>query len=763
MVNEKVNYMSIGKEYVNNSDIFSYTQSAQLTNADIEMLKAKFGEDLVAVYTGEDTCFGYYDYAQYLKDRSKIQNTMGSSFYQPFFSGLVEITEAQLDKLGYTLEGKLPTADNEIAVTNYALDIFKLCGYNSTTNSTINGFSELRNKKIILNDRITDTQKEYVIVGVVDTKFNSSRYESMMPSSDNDSMDTGSTTSTQNSLGSLMLSQELTAVLQYSLHAAAFVNQGTLSELESVEKYRPNSGYVNVYFSDNQSNDYIGTSYSMNCSYLCPKKAIADGSYILFNGGTTLGDNDVLISPQSFANWCSCSGNDVLIDFASQIPEKRNSFYDYLINNEDVVWEYIDGGAPLVFDCFNKTNESGEYNFKLTFTQSETGSIKLEDVYHFDATGDYYLSGYDSNGMPIYNLLSTATLYSYNEETGTYFEDADGDYIRVDEVSYDLVSNNRYSKDKEYQQIYNYEDISADTVRYTFSYVKDTDGDYTLNLSEAQIALVDLLIGTGYESNPYGNSGKEIYAHIVKESLAAYSGAVPACPVYMHYSNYLENENTTTSMNIVGLYFGSDGDDVVLSDKKIESLALQVGGMYSCVVGALPTGDKLDELLEFWEDDGIESSNYTLNNSVTVALTGVGSYLESFTTVFLYIGLGCALFASFLLMTFISTSISYKKSEIGILRAVGARSADVVNIFFNEALIIALINFTVALIGTAIAVSSINTTLKATFNLALTLLNFGVLQALYMLLIAIGAAFLASSIPVFLTARKKPIDAIRSR
>ena len=50
-----------------------------------------------------------------------------------------------------------------------------------------------------------------------------------------------------------------------------------------------------------------------------------------------------------------------------------------------------------------------------------------------------------------------------------------------------------------------------------------------------------------------------------------------------------------------------------------------------------------------------------------------------------------AVFSGLMLLNFISTSISNKQKEIGILRAVGARGSDVFKIFFSEAAIICLI------------------------------------------------------------------------
>ena len=115
-----------------------------------------------------------------------------------------------------------------------------------------------------------------------------------------------------------------------------------------------------------------------------------------------------------------------------------------------------------------------------------------------------------------------------------------------------------------------------------------------------------------------------------------------------------------------------------------------------------------------------------------------------------------------MLMNFISVSISYKRREIGILRAVGARSSDVFKIFFSEAAIIALINYVLSLAAT-IAVTTLFNTIVRNQGLNVTLLNFGIRQIILMLVISLGVAAIASFLPVWNIARRKPVDAIKNK
>ena len=124
---------------------------------------------------------------------------------------------------------------------------------------------------------------------------------------------------------------------------------------------------------------------------------------------------------------------------------------------------------------------------------------------------------------------------------------------------------------------------------------------------------------------------------------------------------------------------------------------------------------------------------------------------------------GFAVFAMIMLSNFIATSISYKKQEIGILRAIGARSNDVFRIFFLESFIIAMINFVLSTIGTGVATAIINGMFRKKAGILITILNFGPRQILLLLVISIGVAAVASFIPVYKIASKRPIEAIRNR
>lgn len=161
----------------------------------------------------------------------------------------------------------------------------------------------------------------------------------------------------------------------------------------------------------------------------------------------------------------------------------------------------------------------------------------------------------------------------------------------------------------------------------------------------------------------------------------------------------------------------------------------------------------------FEESDGVR---YGLQNYITGMESSVGDIIKSLAKVFLYVGIGVFVFALILFTNYISVSISYKRREIGILRAVGARSSDVFGVFFNEAMVIALIVFLLAAIVGGLSVGAANNSLRNEYNMPITLLNYGIRQVVIIFFGCVLTAVAASFVPVMKTARKKPIDAIRN-
>ena len=153
---------------------------------------------------------------------------------------------------------------------------------------------------------------------------------------------------------------------------------------------------------------------------------------------------------------------------------------------------------------------------------------------------------------------------------------------------------------------------------------------------------------------------------------------------------------------------------------------------------------------------------YGIENSLYDSVSFVNELVGNLSLIFLIIGIVLAVFAALLLFNFISMSISNKKKEIGILRAVGARGTDVFKIFLSESGIIVGICTVLALIGSVVLTLVLNNLLKVEAGLGVSLFVFGPLSVLMMIGIAAVVAVVSTFLPVYFAARKKPVDSIRS-
>ena len=249
------------------------------------------------------------------------------------------------------------------------------------------------------------------------------------------------------------------------------------------------------------------------------------------------------------------------------------------------------------------------------------------------------------------------------------------------------------------------------------------------------------------------------------------------------YAKYLKNKNTlsaweydfnentnTEGWKLVGIIDNtSEGSKsklrstVVASDSMFKKYTDGSENIYSFAVGAMPAEkeDVCSAVAYCYREDS--NIRYQIQNSVTFELDSVNDALKIMSKYFFWIGIGFAAFAALMLANFIGTSISYKKQEIGILRAIGSRSNDVFRIFFAESFIIAMINFVLSSIGVFAATVIINQLMRMEVGILITILSFGIRQLILLLAVSIFVAFIASFLPVKRIASKRPIDAIRNR
>lgn len=176
--------------------------------------------------------------------------------------------------------------------------------------------------------------------------------------------------------------------------------------------------------------------------------------------------------------------------------------------------------------------------------------------------------------------------------------------------------------------------------------------------------------------------------------------------------------------------------------------------------------DKSEETInELWtiysnKTPGEDDSKYILTGSFAEVLSMLDEIVETLSLVFLYGGIFLCVFALLLLSNFISISISNKTKEIGILRAVGARSIDVFKIFFSESFVIAVICLILSIIFNITLCDILNDMLAR--EIGISVFVFGFTSLIIMVALAFLTTFIATFIPVRKAAKRKPVESIRA-
>lgn len=196
---------------------------------------------------------------------------------------------------------------------------------------------------------------------------------------------------------------------------------------------------------------------------------------------------------------------------------------------------------------------------------------------------------------------------------------------------------------------------------------------------------------------------------------------------------------------------------ITISDYKIPENAI-----YRRLIVPIPDSVSLFRSLLQGEDKINNDTHtfYSVDSMISKQIDSVQSSIDMLEQIFLWVGIVMALFSMLLLFNFISVSIANKNKEIGILRAVGARSTDIFKIFYSESILISAICYVLAIIACFVLCSIINQEIAAAIGVSLFI--FGPLSWLVMLAIAIFTSLIATFLPVHSFTKRKPVESIRA-
>ena len=740
-----------------------YYSYAPMNDADIQYLREQTGMDFVPVFTGGDEWNGGFSLSSQFKEYSN-----DSEVYTGKLTGLVTMNESQVSNAGLRLvAGSLPKKQGEIAITELMVRQFNEYGFISTSekkNEEIAAGSVTADK--LIGKHVTigssyggfipnqDNTITFKIVGVVDTGFDYTRYQTLLPPDENSPTVTEETT-----LATMVLAQEVRSELNYGFHALGFAHKKDIetaasmfsSQMEPLSQYMSgfdSETYIVLKQSTSQDDELDKEEldqamYEIQFRQLAGSDAAKKLNVVWLNDSKKLGKNQILVSQSTYLQL-------ITPEIKREVdPDILESF----IEKPDDDIQYESYGYRIAYSG-NSANKLAAARYVAGLFGVENVPPQLQDKF-FDLLDRVYEGGDLTVALDYY------TLENYFFEYLVLTEEVGDRNLRDDE---DLVDSYFEYFDQEgwYDGI---EDSEKENLLFNYycQYLRSYD--------------------QGQFENEFGDlSGSEIQKMAQKEA----AGFFPLSDnklTFKHVERSYETDATSTvkkyQLEIVGYYISNEYSDMIVSDTLLadyeawykeaaksfdygyeEIVAEHEDGIWGFAVA--PMGDEaaLRKLVQMtYDEEG--DLNFALKNSVMETLGSFNEFIEIGAKIFMYIGIGFAVFSALLLMNFISTSIAYKKREIGILRAVGARSSDVFKIFFSEALVIALINFLLSS-AAVVAIITLANTLMRSQGINITLLTFGIRQVILMLGISVGVALLASFLPVYKIAKRKPVDAIKN-
>ncbi|MDD4644042.1 MAG: ABC transporter permease, partial [Bacilli bacterium] len=339
----------------------------------------------------------------------------------------------------------------------------------------------------------------------------------------------------------------------------------------------------------------------------------------------------------------------------------------------------------------------------------------------------------------------------------SYFEAIKHQFFKEEYPVEDILSNINFKESRYIEEQFYYNQDQPEDGKLTLDeYIIEVVGEERLYRD-----FMDYLIGDKNEEYIRVNEIIDRKARFVQ-----YNQLFSEITIHLTAYNRLDQSSDQMNISLAGVIY-EDTLSIFGRENPLKKLDVSNQDDFEIIVAAFSSlrNIPIDTLKRLGNEYfGTKSeTKIIISNEVLYLLDLFNQSIVSLKNVFLIISIILAAFASLLLLNFIGISVTNKKQEIGILRALGARSKDVFSIFLKEALIIALISFVLATSLTIGAVIYINLFLRREYNILLTFLNFGIRQILVLLLVSTFVATLSSYFPVNKIARLRPIDAIKDR
>ena len=707
------NKATINSILKNQYDTLAITSLSGALEKDISYLKDNTGINFLGVASfGEASQVLPIAYQRKLKGKDGL-----ATYYNMSMRGYLP-AEKVIDGEKYRLiAGVMPKADDEIVVSKYTYEQFALGGIRLVYDeeivyiepeeiSTIQDFISKAFIQVETQDASLITWK---VVGVVDTLADiDNRYAQLKPSADFDM----SEEKYEN------LSIECQHYFAYSYHSLGYVTQQTYESIFALCRTDMFLGAAAKGRLTLRENAYDGevNTYENSFMSVCDDTYIKDFDIIWADGKerVSLQTDEIII------------GSNMIASIAKNIPsytrvDLNETFFDGLVNffaetDLHFIKEYL---GLLIGAC--------DYAEKI-----DGASL---DIFK------NFINGIGEGNDERQTLRGLAINKCYNE-IEPYLPDK---YDQIDPFSEDFT-------DLQWKIIY-----AGYLIIENFDFYGMIDN-----------------IGGGYDSNvvPDQLSGNQIENQFGNQLFSKYALKLVSDIVFeemkvnFNYGGDTESALTITP-KIVGVYIPKETegnfDTYVINNVIYAEAKKALTPEYEFLIAPMTDDKNVVKTLVNLQYNQDRERTYYMQNSVMLAMAQKSDTFKALGKIFLYVGLGLAIFSIALMSNYIAVSISSQKKQIGILRALGARALDVFAVFYSESLVISIINFVLATIGAFITSIVMSARIANDLGMQITFMSFGIRQVLLIFALSVATAIISSLIPIYRLSKKKPIDCIQDR
>ena len=568
------------------------------------------------------------------------------------------------------------------------------------------------------------------------------------------------------------------------LKFAGIIDLGAYNfDADGVSGYRSDNFAIEGFRIPYELQSYYGVTYFTGFSD-CGEKFLTDNGFTRVAGRYPTNKNEIAISLYMF---------DAMTQSILSEPEN-----DYIksVSYEDIFGEELElGGMPLticgIYDVgkipekFRELlNKKSELDFltRRKMTEELTDVLKnsfhslafvSEDFYEAHKYDNVIFLSADAYGIrlsenpinrTVYesdsaSIFTPSSVWKYDELVNFY--DAEGN-----PVSNPVLSEN---------------DVYLSSLCVCQEAVELCDELEKAGYDNADFTRIKEILGNVKQSTLYSLSSKEI-TELTEKIFSVYKAYYKKdfpLPTKIYAKTYQGKE---TTLNVKGVYSftGKSTDNrynYLVSDEFRDKYCLKnytsggsVKTVYKTEYELSPETEKYGKVITL-SDHSREKTKYALNagqNGATYVMSNAiyeitvrtASVISQMKKIFYVAGAVMGLFAALMLFNFISSSITVKRREIGILRAVGANKTDVMKIFFTETLLITIVCFIFSAVAGGLICSLLNAySLKN--ELMITILDYNALNVTILFIITLAVSFISTVFPVSQAANKPPADGIR--